>query len=123
MLNEPEKLGPKDFARQLRRNATPAEKVLWEELRSSKTGYKFRRQHDIDDRTFVDFCSPSVKLIIEVDGSSHDQKEDWDPARDKRLEGMGFLVLRFTNEEVLHNTKRVVEAITNACDGRPRFRY
>ena len=97
----------KEFARKLRNNPTSAENALWQELRGSKTGYKFRRQHPIDERTIVDFYCPSAKVIVELDGDSHQHKqEDLDPARDKRLEGEGFLVLRFGNDEVLQHPER-----------------
>jgi very-short-patch-repair endonuclease len=123
-MSDSDRMSPKDFARNLRRNATAAENTLWQELRKTQTGYKFRRQHGIDDRTIVDLYCPAVRLVIEVDGESHNQKqEDWDPARDKRLSQLGYLVLRFSNEEVLNHTSRVVASIVNACEGRKRRAY
>jgi very-short-patch-repair endonuclease len=115
-------VSPKEFARHLRNHPTPAEKVLWQELRSTKTGYKFRRQLEIEGR-FVDFCCTSRKVVIEIDGDSHDDKEDSDLARDRALAELGFKVLRSSNDEVLSEMRRVLEQISTICEGRPQWRY
>jgi very-short-patch-repair endonuclease len=88
-------------ARFLRRVETEQEKILWEELRNSKLGIKFRRQHPLD--VFVlDFYAPEIKLAIELDGSVH-QKENqriYDMDREKFLKSKGIEILRFWNSEV-----------------------
>ena len=102
----------KAFARENRRNATVAEQVLWDYLRANRLGVKFLRQHVIGDY-IVDFVSQHSGLVIEVDGGYHaepKQQED-DEWREKRLEQMGYHILRFSNEEVLYNIEDVIEQI------------
>ena len=92
-----------DFARQLRKNATFAEAVLWKELRSRQCeGVKFRRQWPIHGY-IVDFVSLERRLIIELDGGQHAEDGEKDLERDSVLQQSGFTVLRFWNNEVLEN--------------------
>ena len=93
-------------ARSLRRNMTPAEKVLWQELRTNKLGSHFRRQQVIAG-FIVDFYCHSAGLVIELDGDIHRGQQEYDAERDKILEGMGLRVIRFRNDEVLLNLPRV----------------
>ena len=89
-------------ARHLRKELTDAEALLWQELRNRKLGgWKFRRQHPISHYV-ADFYCCEKRLIVEVDGSVHDEKEQkrYDEARTKDLKRMGIEVLRFTNSEV-----------------------
>jgi very-short-patch-repair endonuclease len=100
-------------ARSLRRNMTDAERRLWYQLRGLKAeGYHFRKQAPIG-RFIVDFVCFGGKLIIEVDGGQHntDQGLLRDALRSQFLEGEGFKVLRFWNNEVLLNTVGVIRAI------------
>jgi superfamily II DNA helicase RecQ/very-short-patch-repair endonuclease len=93
-----------EYARNNRKQSTEAEKRLWEVLRDKKTGYKFRRQHPIEN-FIVDFVCIEKRLIVEVDGGYHtiqDQNE-YDVYRSMMLFQKGFKVLRFNNEEVLEN--------------------
>jgi len=87
-------------ARELRREQTSAEKMLWAELRRKQLyDLKFRRQHPIG--TFiVDFCCVAKKLVVEVDGDSHAGQAEYDRARTFWIEEKGYRVIRFTNEEV-----------------------
>ena len=88
---------------------TTAEKILWEELKNSKTGYKFRRQHPIGDY-IADFICIKKKLVIEVDGGYHntmEQQQD-DAVRTIDIENMEYSVIRFTNDEVENNTQTVM---------------
>ena len=121
--DDAEFLGPKAFAKHLRNSPTPAERALWDELKGTKTGYKFRRQFQFDENTYVDLACTSAKVLIELDGASHEGKEDSDKARDERLRAAGFLVLRFSNDEVLHQPRKVADEIVKVCDGRSRRRY
>ena len=108
----------KVFAKENRKNATLAEKVLWDCLRKNALGIKFLRQHIIGDY-IVDFVSLHDGLVIEVDGGYHSeptQKAD-DEVREEVLEQMGYHVIRFTNEEVLDNTKYVIEQIEEYFNG------
>ena len=101
-------------ARRMRKQPTIAEKVLWNGLRNRLVkGYKFRRQHPID-RFIVDFYCREAGLVIEVDGSVHDSLEarEYDDARQQFLEHRGLTVLRFSNEQVVNDTKRVLDTIS-----------
>jgi very-short-patch-repair endonuclease len=101
-------------AQQLRRELTPAERVLWEALRSRQVGgLRFRRQHAVGPFV-LDFYCPAARLIIEVDGSVHDQQAEQDAARTEHLEAYGLRVLRFRNEEVLDNLPVILARIEQA---------
>jgi very-short-patch-repair endonuclease len=101
-------------ALQMRRQPTEAEEHLWQELRGGKLdGYRFRRQQPVG-RFITDFYCVQAGLIIEVDGSSHNGLQDGDDERDAFLVGMGLRTLRFTNEEVLSSTGRVLDSIRRA---------
>jgi len=96
------------IARDLRKNQTPQEKILWRELRKRKQfGYKFLRQHPVfcrEEKGWVDFyiadfyCN-ELKLIIELDGRIHDSRGDYDKERDARLNAKGLQVIRILNDE------------------------
>ena len=98
---------------ELRREQTPAEQIMWQHLRGGKTGAKFRRQHVIG-RFIADFCSLEQRLIIEIDGPVHQQQGERDAERTLILEGMGYRVLRYTNEQVLYETAEVLARIRAA---------
>lgn len=102
----------KSYARENRKNATLAEQVLWNELRGNRYGCKFYRQHIIGDY-IVDFLSHDCGLIIEVDGGYHSEPRQIqdDEVRESRLEALGFHIIRFSNEEVLYDTERVIDNI------------
>ena len=94
--------GLKSFRSSLRKRSTSAEAELWEMLKSKQLdGRKFRRQYSIGSY-IVDFCCPSEKLVIELDGDSHGEyhKIQEDENRDKYIESLGFTVLRFENRFV-----------------------
>ena len=102
-------------ARQLRRDATTAEALLWEALRDRRLdGLKFRRQHPV--RPFVlDFFCPACKLAIELDGDIHDDQREQDEARTEYLVSLGYRVIRFNNEEVFTVLPTVVGGIARAA--------
>jgi very-short-patch-repair endonuclease len=103
-------------ARRLRRNQTNAERTLWFRLRDRRlAGQKFRRQFPID-RFVVDFFCADAHLIIELDGGQHAVREHADQQRTKVLEAMGYLVLRFWNNDVLKNINGVLEEISTALN-------
>ncbi len=103
-----------EAARLLRQQLTPAEAKLWEALRGRQLkGLKFRCQHPIG-RFIVDFYCPSLKLVIEVDGSIHTQQQDYDQARSDLLENFSYRVLRFTNNEVINDLPKVLNQIIQA---------
>ena len=94
----------KEFARENRMNPTLAEQVLWEYLRAGQIGFRVLRQHIVGDY-IVDFLLPDINLVIEVDGAYHAerQQEEDDERRERELSRMNYNVVRFTNEEVLHD--------------------
>jgi very-short-patch-repair endonuclease len=97
-------------AREMRKNPTIAERKLWGYLRNFPV--KFWRQKPINN-FIVDFYCPKLKLVIEVDGDSHftDSGLIYDEERTRILEGYGLRVIRFTNDEVVHNFEGVCEQI------------
>ena len=98
-------------ARNLRKNQTDAERLLWQHLRNRQMlGQKFRRQFSIDTY-IVDFVCLEVKLIVELDGGQHAEQIEYDHRRTEQLQKRGFKVLRFWNNDVLQNTTGVLEAI------------
>lgn len=101
-----------EIRRELRQNATPAEKILWEALRKHKLGRKFRRQHSIGNY-ILDFYCASKRIAIELDGSVHFEKDqiERDEERDMNLKEMEYKVLRFMNSEVETNIENVIEKI------------
>jgi very-short-patch-repair endonuclease len=98
----------KEFARELRtKTVSKAEKYLWKVLLSRKqTGERFLRQRPIDNY-IVDFFAPKLRLIIEIDGSSHLNKGEYDFCRQKKLENLGYVFLRFSEGEVIQNINLV----------------
>jgi very-short-patch-repair endonuclease len=103
-------------ARQLRQPQTPAEARLWARLRAQHLGPKFRRQHPIG-RFIVDFCCPVQHLIIEIDGDTHEDQQEYDAQRTAWLHEQGYRVIRFTNEDVRERLEGVLEAILLECRG------
>ena len=96
--------------RELRREATPAERKLWIYLSKSQLGAKFSRQMQVGDY-FPDFICRKCRLIVELEGFSHDIAPAHDVVRDRVLAEAGYRVLHFTNEDVYTNAEGVVEAI------------
>ncbi|NTU56936.1 MAG: DUF559 domain-containing protein [Anaerolineales bacterium] len=94
-------------SRELRSEMTPAEKILWNELRGNKLGIHFRRQQVISG-FIVDFFCHKADLVVEVDGKIHDKQKEEDAERDKVLTEMGLQVVRFRNEEVEKDLTGVV---------------
>ncbi|MEO0881819.1 MAG: DUF559 domain-containing protein [Pseudomonadota bacterium] len=103
----------KPHAKHLRQTMTKAEIALWSRLKSKQlNGYKFRRQHPVDNYV-ADFACISAKLIIEVDGSIHERalQQEKDAKRDRTLSALGWKILRFSNEAVLYRTDEVLNDI------------
>ena len=104
-------------AREMRRNPTEAESVLWNYLSGDKLGVHFRRQHPVFGY-IPDFVCIGQKLIIEIDGGYHlaDEQPELDAERTQWLNKAGFHVLRFTNEEVLSDIDSILEEISDMVD-------
>ncbi len=101
------------YARELRKNQTPAELHLWKQLQKQKTGgHGWRRQHIID-RFIVDFVHLGSRLVVELDGGYHLSKEQrvLDQDRDEVLETLGWTVVRYRNEEVLDNSEKIAKEL------------
>jgi len=109
----------KELSRELRKQQTDAEKIIWDRIRNRLLcGKKFTRQHPIkfiinnQQRFFIaDFYCAEYKFIIEADGKIHDNQKEYDQLRDWIIHELGYKVLRFTNEEILSETEKVLEKI------------
>jgi very-short-patch-repair endonuclease len=110
-------------ARDLRKNQTNPERLLWRHLRRRQIAdFKFRRQHSIGP-FICDFACVEASVIVELDGSQHVDRSDYDRRRDAFLPSKEFRVLRFWNSDVLSRTEAVLETIYEALhraemDGR-----
>lgn len=101
----------KTIARTLRKEMTLAEILLWNELkRKQMLGYDFHRQKPIDEYV-VDFFCPKLLLAIEIDGASHEGKQEEDSERQREIEQYGISFLRFPDDEVKQNLDGVLECI------------
>lgn len=110
----------KDRRAELRQKQTPQEVLLWSRIRREQLGCKFRRQHSIGGYV-ADFYCPLKKLVIEIDGSQHFEKEskEYDNVRSNYFKGLKIKVLRFTNTEINTNINSVVENIINKLNLPP----
>ena len=108
----------KEFARNLRNNSTLPEVILWTKLlkRKQLRGYPFLRQRPVDNY-IVDFFSKDLKLIIEVDGEIHKYQKRKDRQREEKLKKLGYAVIRFQNEEILHELFNVERVLHDFVDG------
>ena len=108
-----------DNARRQRENPTEAEALMWKYLSGDKLGEHFRRQHPIDNY-IADFVCLRKQLVIEIDGGYHEDidQQKRDDFRTRELAKKGFQVIRFTNEEVLADTDRVVSDISQILNNK-----
>jgi very-short-patch-repair endonuclease len=99
-------------ARRLRNESSPFEKKLWIALReqAKSHGIKFRRQQAIHP-FIADFACMEARLLVELDGVSHDSRVAYDKARDDDLKCRGFFILRFSNKDVAQNTIGIADTI------------
>ena len=98
-------------SRELRRDQTEAEKILWKYLRNRHlTGRKFRRQY-VFKGFILDFYCAEEKIAIELDGLIHIKQKDYDAARQEIIENNGVRVIRFKNEMVLNDINSVLDSI------------
>ena len=110
---------PTARSRELRRDATEAERKLWQHLRSRQLrGARFNRQFPVG-QFICDFACRELRLVIELDGGQHASAADYDKRRTRFLEAQGYAVIRFWNNEVLDNTEGVLVRIGEALDNRP----
>ena len=100
-------------AREMRKQMTEAEVRLWLQLRAKRfDSVKFRRQKVIEDEHFrciADFASNEPKLVVEVDGDTHDGDDRRDAWRTRNLERLGYRIVRYTNRDVMTNLEGVLD--------------
>jgi len=102
----------KGRSRELRKNQTDAELVIWKLLRGKRlSGHKFRRQHPFSPY-IVDFVCLKSKLIIELDGGQHAEAVEYDKERTAFLEAKSYTVIRFWNNEIMTNREGVYDVIS-----------
>ena len=102
----------KENRRQLKKQMTEAEQLLWKHIRNDSLGVRFRRQYGIGNY-ITDFYSPSLKLVIELDGSQHFTPEalEYDKIREEFMKSLGIKTLRFNNNDVMSNIEGVLEVL------------
>ncbi|MGA9364243.1 MAG: endonuclease domain-containing protein [Bacteroidota bacterium] len=104
-----------DKRRMLRRSMSKAEVLLWTHLsRKQMLGYKFRRQHGVD-QFVIDFYCPKLRLAVEIDGPSHAEQEavEYDKMRQSYIEALGIRFLRFQNDEIYEDMQSVLESVAS----------
>ncbi len=103
------------IAQEMRTAPTPAENVMWEQLRNRRlAGLRFRRQHTIE-KFIADFYCAEAHLVVEIDGPIHLEQQDADQVRDERLMSIGLRVLRLTNEQVFNDLSAALKQIIFAA--------
>jgi very-short-patch-repair endonuclease len=109
----------KVFAKQLRKESTKAEKIVWELIRNRKfMGLKFRRQHVIEGFV-LDFYCHEAKLGIEIDGGIHFRRKDYDKLRQEVIESEDIKIIRVTNKEIADNKSSILGKIKETIVDRP----
>jgi very-short-patch-repair endonuclease len=107
----------KELARELRKNSTLSEVLLWLKIKGKTMGVEFHRQVPIDN-FIVDFYCHELMLAIEVDGSSHDEKQDYDQNRQLILENLGVRFIRFSDIDVKQKMGWVLEELMICVEKR-----
>jgi very-short-patch-repair endonuclease len=116
-----------DLCRELRRKQTPAEELLWQHLRNRNLiGKKFLRQHSVCVESrfgrslcyIPDFYCHEARLMVEADGPVHLFKKEYDKNRDEVLKGLGLVILRFTNDDILNNLDGVLNTVKEQISGK-----
>lgn len=104
-------------SKEMRKNPTEAERIMWEILRKNSFGLKFRRQHIIGNY-IVDFINLDTKLVIEIDGGYHQEENqiEYDEFRTEFLNKKDFNVIRFSNDQVLKDYDSVITRIQIALN-------
>jgi very-short-patch-repair endonuclease len=105
------------LSRDNRKNPTESEKLFWKLLSYKKLDLKFLKQKPIG-RFILDFYCSKLLLAIEIDGDSHDKKENYDKGRDLYLEQRGIKTIRFKNEEIINNIDEVKQNLFKIINER-----
>jgi very-short-patch-repair endonuclease len=104
-----------EFAREMRKEPTPAERRMWRLLRNRRlAGFRFRRQHPVG-RYIADFYCAVARLVIELDGDTHVGNEEADRVREEYLRDRGLRVIRFWNFRFAEDGDAVLDAVYAAC--------
>ena len=102
----------KERAKELRKNSTFYERLLWKHLRGRQLfGYQFSRQKPVDNY-IVDFYCSKLNLVIEIDGITHDDKVKYDKQREDKLKSLGLKIIRIDGHYILKNSTGRLEIIT-----------
>jgi very-short-patch-repair endonuclease len=111
----------KAASRNLRKNSTPAEKILWEALRDHQLDRKIRRQHVVGEHFIADLYHHHNRLIIELDGSIHDEPDqhEYDVFRQETLERLGYQIVRIRNEQIENDLEATLDLIKESLN-RPK---
>lgn len=117
------KSGQVQRAKELRQNMTEAEKILWQAVRANRlNGWHFRRQQIIG-KFYADFYCHAAALVVELDGPIHEHQQEYDHARTEIIRDFGIEVIRFKNEEVIHQLPQVLQKIDRICGERAKPTY
>ena len=100
----------KENAKALRCKSTFSEVLFWKQVRNKKLGYDFHRQKPID-YYIVDFYCPKLKLIIEIDGDSHNFNLEYHRTREKKLKSLGLHIIRFNDRDVKQYLEGCIERL------------
>jgi very-short-patch-repair endonuclease len=103
-----------EYACRMRSEATPTEQALWAAIRGSALGVTFRRQVPIGGSFIADFFASEVRLVVEVDGTWHANREAADARRDRKLQQLGFTVVRLSAVLVQHHLPLALQRIREA---------
>ena len=107
-------------SKELRKNLTPSEKRFWFHVRGNKVlGFHFRRQHPIGPY-IADFCLEKIKLVIEIDGETHDFRYEKDVIKDQYLKEQGYEVIRIPSKDVMNKLDDVIEMIFRICEEKQK---
>jgi very-short-patch-repair endonuclease len=104
-----------------RRELTASEARLWSALSGRKLGVQFRREVPLAGRYIVDFCAPTVRLVVEVDGNCHVRRRAADARRDAALRALGWRIVRIEAELVMRDLGAAVAAVRPRCEAACRF--
>jgi len=105
----------KTLARQLRKNSTLSEVLLWQSIKQKGYGVQFHRQVPLLEY-IVDFYCHELKLAIEIDGDSHQFKDEYDAKRQKDLEAYGIIFLRFEDSAIKQQMFSVLLSIEQTIE-------
>lgn len=108
----------KKIRKDLRKNQTKEELILWQKLRNNQTGYKWKRQVSIGPYITDFYCSKKL-LVIELDGAQHLENKEYDKEREEYFSNLGITTVRFWNNEVNTNIDGILKIIMDKLEKEP----